>query len=67
MYANNESVNASNFGFDLWVDYGPGGPRRTENLFNESLHERNQPRPSDRLSRNNFFGPREEVEESLFG
>ena len=67
MYANNESADSSNFGFDRWVDYGPGGPRRSENLFSGSLHERNQPRPSDRLSRNNLFGIREEVEESLFG
>jgi hypothetical protein len=67
IYANNESVDSSNVGFDRWADYGPGGPRRTEDLFSESLHQRNQPRPSDRFSRHTLFGSSEEVEESLFG
>ena len=66
MYANNESADSSNAGFDRWADYGPGGPRRSENLFSGSLHQRNQPRPSDIFRRNNLFGPSEEVEESLF-
>ena len=67
MYANNESVDSSSAGFDRWADYGPGGARRSENLFSlGSLHQRNQPRPSDRFRQNNLFGPSEDVEESLF-
>ena len=70
MHANNESVDSSSSaGFDRWVsEYGPGGARRSENLFGiGSLHQRNQPRPSERFRQNkNLFGPSEDAEESLF-